>query len=289
MTEILKSSEFGSSSGHWYTQDRQLVLEVAGAKGGKIKPDLRHARKLDLAPGITSVMGMAAKPQLVKWQCEQAVLATARFFAASASLPILEPDGSVALQPEVIAHCLSESQEQVRKAADRGTAIHAAIERRLKSGEVDPDYTETVDAAVKALHNAFGDVAWRSETVAVSRYGYGTKVDLWFTALDRLVVLDIKSKDGPTSECKVYDEHPEQLAAGGLALRHSGYTIDSPEPRGPNRAAVLFVSRTLPGDCTLASCPDESLPKGLKRFLALLRFWQLKRDYRPTWAEEFSV
>jgi len=288
MTEILRTSEFGSQSGHWWHRDRYLVEQVAGANGKPIKPDLRHARKLDLAPGITSVMGMAAKPHLVKWQCEQAVLATARFFAASASLPILEPDGSVALQPEVVAHCLADSQEQVRKDADIGTALHAAIERRLKHGEVDPDYKETVDAAVRVLHNAFGNVRWRSETVAVSRYGFGTKVDLWHLNLDRLVVLDIKSKDGPTADRKLYDEHPEQLAAGGLALRHSGLAMDTPTPRGADRAAVLFVSRTIPGDVTLKSCDDDALADGLGRFLPLLLFWQRKRKYRPTWAEDFK-
>jgi hypothetical protein len=287
MTEILRTSEFGSSSGHWYTQDRTLVEQVSGSNGKPIKPDLRHARKLDLAPGVTSVMGMAHKPALVKWQCEQVAHATVRFLLKTN----IALSSELGLPKEFVDQILLDSQEQVRKAAERGTDIHAAIESSLKDGtdHHDPEVRETVMAAHRVLHNAFGPVQWRSETVAVSRYGYGTKVDLWFQHGDSIVVLDIKSKDGPTADCKLWDEHPEQLAAGGLALRHSGYTIDSPEPLGPNRAAVLFVSRTLPGDCTLASCPDESLPKGLRRFLALLRFWQLKRDYKPSWAEDFTV
>ena len=53
---------------HWYDKTGQLMHTVDGAKGQQVKPDLRHARKLDLAPGCTTIIKSANRDALNVWR-----------------------------------------------------------------------------------------------------------------------------------------------------------------------------------------------------------------------------
>ncbi|MBM3493296.1 MAG: hypothetical protein FJX72_03080, partial [Armatimonadetes bacterium] len=73
-----------AEGGHWYTSDGQQVVTVPSADGKKeVKPDIRHARKLDLAPGVTSVIRCADRPELTLWKQRQAI-------ASALTLPRLD-------------------------------------------------------------------------------------------------------------------------------------------------------------------------------------------------------
>src|SRR5690348_3246640 len=105
-----------SEGGHWYDRTGAAVYEIRGANG-KMRPvTLRDARKLNLVPGFSAIAQMEYKPALERWKIEQALM-------AALTLPRLDGEDDGAF----LTRAREDAQEQSRKAADRGTAIHAAI------------------------------------------------------------------------------------------------------------------------------------------------------------------
>src|SRR5262245_24230714 len=107
-----------SEGGHFYYRDGVPCYQVQSADGKKmVDTDIRHARKLGLVPGVTSIINCADKPGLNLWKIEQAIL-------ASLTLPRRphEPER------EYLKRVFEDSGEQAKQAAERGTAIHAAVQ-----------------------------------------------------------------------------------------------------------------------------------------------------------------
>ncbi len=110
-----------SESGHWYQRDGTPVYEVPGADGKKmVTPDIRHARKMGLLPGATTIIGCADKPGLTVWKIEQSIL-------SSMTLPRRphEPD------TEFIKRVVEDSQEQGKKAKISTPRSKAALRASL--------------------------------------------------------------------------------------------------------------------------------------------------------------
>ena len=64
------------ASGHWYDRTGVQVATVLSSEGKAIKPTLRQARKLDLVPGVTTIIKEAHKEQLVQYRERQVLLAS---------------------------------------------------------------------------------------------------------------------------------------------------------------------------------------------------------------------
>lgn len=246
-----------SESGHWYSRSGEPVWEVVGAKGQKVKPDLRHARKLGLLPGVSSINRCAAAPALTTYFVKQAVL-------SALTLPRIagESDESFLYRIE------RDSQERGRKAADRGTAIHAAIQGHFQGEPPSEEFWPYVKAVAEKIEKECGPQKWEAERSFGHEAGYGGKADLSCEAW----LLDFKSKDAADlddpSKKLIWDEHPQQLAAYRRGLRI---------PRA--RCANVFMSREEP--ILVKFCPheEEDLDRGLKMFDHLLRYWQTKNRY----------
>jgi len=61
----MKAQEsFATSSGHWYAQDGSAAYTQPNkSKPGQTRPTtLRDAKKFDLVPSVTGIIGMADKP-----------------------------------------------------------------------------------------------------------------------------------------------------------------------------------------------------------------------------------
>jgi hypothetical protein len=251
-----------SSGGHWYLPTGEQVATVPSADGKKqVRPDIRHARKLGLAPGVTTIMGCAHREDLVRWQITQGIMA-----ALTLTRGDHETDASF------IARAIEDSKKQVQQAADIGTVKHAAVQAYFE-GQIPPErHAGTVHAAIQALEAACGPQDWRSERGCASGYGYGTKADL--SSPDWIV--DIKTKDGSAFEfadLKLYDSHPMQLAATSEALGGRG-----------RHGGILFLSRTHDDVARFVPAAPDEMERGLGMFLCLLRYWQVKHRHRPEWA-----
>lgn len=251
------TNSHASESGHWYDQAGRPVWEVVGAKGQMVKPDIRHARKLSLLPGVSSINGCADKPQLTRYKVEQGML-------AAYTLPPIPGDS----YETWLSRVFQDSEAHSKQAADRGTAIHAAIQAHFQGEPASEEFWPYVKAVKDRILQECGEQAWAAEQSFGCEAGYGGKADLSCNAW----LLDFKSKapedlDDPKKKL-TYDEHAQQLAAYRRGL-------EIPDARCAN----VFVSRVEPIIVRFCEHKEEDLHRGLQMFDCLLAYWQVKNRY----------
>jgi hypothetical protein len=255
----LQSNNVASDSGHWYDLQGRPCYTIVGKNGVERGTTLRDARTMNLVPSVTTITKAAAAPGLVNWMLDQAIL--------SALTLTRQPDET---DEAFLSRVKRDSKEQARKAAERGTEIHGAIEKHFKGIPPDGDMFPIVKAVSLNLKTWFGDLAWDAERSFAHPLGYGGKCDLHAKA-ERIVV-DFKGKEftDPT-DCKLYDEHLMQGAAylEGFGLREGG------------RFAICFVSRNQPGLVCIIEAKPEEISRGWRMFRKLLEFWQEQSRYAP--------
>lgn len=258
-----------SESQHWYKRDGSPCYEVMSAKPGVMRPaTLRDARKLGLVPSVTSIIKCAAAPGLELWKANQLMM-------AALTLPRLQDEP----EKDWLTRVVRDSKEHARKAAERGTAIHAAIQGFFQHEPTDPGYMPHIEAACFALHDwakLDHDCAMVEQSFACD-LGFGGKVDIACTS--PYLVADFKTKEfGEADDLKTWDEHAMQLAA----YRHG---LGMPEAR----CAIVYVSVTNPGLAKLIEISQEDLAKGWKCFYSLLHFWQAKTGYSSSFSRELAA
>jgi len=244
-------------STHWYDKAGKPCYEVERADGkGMRNTTLRDARKLNLFPSVTSVIKVAAAPGLENWKLNQALMSA-----------LTLPQGKDESLDDFMKRAKKDSKEQGIKAAERGTEIHADIEKGFSKGVDSIAYT----AVQEALELLLPHTVWIAEDSFSSKAGYGGKIDLYS---HRGVVVDFKSKDGLTKDSDpsklVYDEHGMQLSAYAHGL----------EFESPRRTSV-FVDRKDPSIVLTHIWDLDSHEKHLGMFRALLEYWMLSKGYRP--------
>jgi len=114
----LSAKKKTAESGHWYTQEGDPMYTIIGANGKERNTTLRDAKKDNLVPSVTTVLGMIAKPSLENWKINQAL--------NSALTLEKEPSESIG---EFAYRCKQDSKRIGQEAAKKGTKIHAMIER----------------------------------------------------------------------------------------------------------------------------------------------------------------
>lgn len=237
-----------SEAEHWYDRTGAPAYAIIGKNGKERATTLRDARTLCLVPSVTKVIGLAAKPGLEAWKQRQVLL-------ASLTLPRVEGESDAAL----IGRIIEDSREQAKKAAARGTAIHAAIAQGLRGEQHDPALNQHVGMFWDAVRAEFGHVSWAEERSFAHPLGFGGAVDLHRVERDPLV-LDIKSKDSP-EQAELYDEHAMQLAAYANGLGIPGA-----------ECAIVFVGRGEPW-AIVKRVEPEKIVRGWTQFQALLGYF----------------
>jgi hypothetical protein len=226
------------------------------AKDGTDRPTtLRDARKMGLVPSVTTIMSVAAKPGLDAWKMNQMML-------AALTLP-RAPDEP---KEQFIERIQKDSKEQGKRAAERGTAIHEALEK-FYEGVLYYEHHEHQMGVDAAMQSHFGIQSWKTETAFASPLGYGGKLDLHCMDGEGIVV-DFKTKEF-TDPAKIfmYDELPMQLAAYRMGLEK------------PNaRCANVFVSVTKPGLVHIKEWSEDELMRAWYMFGALKQFWYAKTE-----------
>lgn len=252
----LRSNMHIAESTHWYTLDGQPCYEVPAVKGGMRPTTLRDARKLNLVPSVTTIIRMAAAPGLERWKQQQVL-------HAALTLPTIQGESEDAYLERI----MRDSQEQARKAAERGTAIHASLQGCFEHKRIPEAHIEYVGAVCNHLAERYGPLDWSAEQSFAHHLGFGGKCDLQSSE----IVLDFKTKEFTADSLpKTWDEHAMQLAA----YRH-GFGMEQA------RCAIAFVSVTVPGLTHICELDQAELTKGWQCFEALLKFWQAKNGYRP--------
>ena len=252
MSLIVRASE----SLHWYRRDGTPQYSVEAAKGGMRATTLRDARKMNLVPSVTTILKCAASPGLEAWKLNQMLLAA-----------LTLPRGESESEESFVARVVLDSKEHAKKAAERGTRVHTAVEKYYE-GKTDDTMIEYQLGVSKVIKDSFGHLKFLPEKSFGHEMGFGGKVDLHAPG----VVLDIKSKEFTSStidKVEAYDEHMMQLAAYRVGL-------GMPEARCAN----VFASVTEPGLCKVVEWSQEDLSRGWTMFESLLKYWQAKNQHK---------
>lgn len=239
-----------AESTHWYAPDGSPAYEVTG-KNGKVRPaTLRDARTMNLRPSVTTIIRCAAAEGLERWKREQVLL-------SAMTLPRLPEQSEQAWMDAV----QRDAQEQGKKAAERGTAVHAAIQGFYEGSPPHPDYKAHISGTFDAVAEWSKLVMpehWDTERSFSHPDGFGGKVDLSCAG----AVLDFKTTEKPLDDLKTWDSHWMQLSAyrEGLGMPQA-------------RCAIVYVSVTELGKARVIELSAEELSKGYLMFKGLLDFW----------------
>jgi len=204
-------------STHWYHRDGMPCYEVPN----KSKPDqmrsvtIRDARKLDLVPSVTGILGVVHSYKLERYLINLAM-------DVAVALPRLENEGDDGYKSRII----DEYQIESKKAADLGTRVHQAIEDWISEGQ------GTTDAEVAPMLARYQ--RWHNEHVGrveLIEYsfcgdGYGGRLDMAAFVDGRYAVVDFKTQGSrPGRPMRAYEKYGPQLAA---CERGAGLSSEAP-------------------------------------------------------------
>ena len=252
-TELDSYNKFTAESGHWYTQEGDPMYTIIGANGKERNTNLRDAKKENLVPSVTTILGMIAKPALENWKIDQAL---------KSALTLEQHEGESL--KSFTYRCKDDSKSIGIKAAQEGTKIHAMIER----GFLGEGTSKTYEIIKDWLDENFPDEEWIAEDSFCAESGYGGKIDLYSKSG---IFVDFKTKDnleGKDPAKLVYDEHGMQLSAYA-----QGCGVDNPQ------RISIFVDRK---DTSLIAChqwDDETHDRHLNMFNSILEYWKLVKNY----------
>jgi len=247
---------FEERASHWYSPDGKPVYEVPKADGkGMRKTTIADARKYGYLPSPTNILGkVLAKPQLVSWQIEQGCLAVL-------TSPRREGESLDDFVYRVL-HVDQEHNAERDAAADKGTAIHNAIECALNDVEYPIELEVYVSAALAEV-NALGKVKM-TERILVGN-GHAGRTDAVLENDEFVTVCDFKGCNKLPD--KPYDEAIMQVSSYCNSLGNTG------DKRV--RGAVIYIDRNNPGGIITHIVAGAELELAYKRFRLILEYWKL--------------
>lgn len=259
---------------HWYLRDGTPYHEVERADGkGTRAVTLRDARKVGAFPSVTNYLSVLHKPGLTAWQQEQAIL-------AALTLPRLEGESLDAFARRVVR----DMGEQVDKAADLGSAIHAAAEL-YANAKVLPDLAD-VRRLFEPVREWFdADVERVASVEAVikhTEFGYAGRADMVakLKSTGGWALVDFKTqkfKRDSKGEFKAafYEVWPLQLEAYRQAILHSG------EGRMPQDIVSVAINSVESSPVEVRVWPREEHSRYFRAFLNARELWVFMRGYCP--------
>lgn len=249
---------------HWYLPDGRPFHTVERADGKGQRPaTLRDARKVGALPSVTNILNVVAKPGLDAWKIEQGIL-------AALTLPRIDGETADAFAKRVA----KDAGEQVVKAQDLGTSLHAAIEAFVSRGEAPiPDLMPYLAPFMVWWVEHAGKVDAVEQTVVSAEEGYAGRLDC-VADIDGLpTVVDFKTQRCPDGKPAFYDQWPLQLEAYRRAYR--GFV----EP-------VAIASIVIPTTEGRAGChakvwPSEDREAYWSAFCAARTLWSYTKGHDP--------
>ena len=273
MAHLKKSN---TPSSHWYKADGTPCHQLPRAKGSGLRATtLRDARKLQLFPSVTSILGIFSKPQLDRWKLQQVALASLRLERSAE-----ESDDYY------VDRLIDEAFQQVEQAADLGSRIHDAIEKHYEGVEVPQDlqaYTSPVFAWQAQKQIQFIE---REKVLVNTDYGFAGTMDIACRyGQDGIGVIDFKTKKTkPGVEVKPFDGQAMQIAA--YAATYWG-EAKLPQVYGAN----VYISTTEPGRLEVCTYTPEQLVAEWEVYKLACAIWRHSKKYdpRPTAGGQRSV
>lgn len=265
--QILKHN---SDACHYYTKTGESCYEQPLADGSGTTPTtLRHARKLNLLPSVTTILKCVAKPGLERWKISQAVM-------AAMTSPRRDGEDMDAFIDRVL-NIDREQDEEAGRAAELGKRIHGVIENCLNVAthfttwsiinELSPEMKNYVEPAWEHLKTLGRCI--HSEHIVVGN-GYAGKVDAAFESDREIMVVDFKTTKTMPKES--WPEARMQLSAYAKAIGNT----DCKRIKTCN----VYISTINPGEFK-AFVHDEWTETFDLAFSPLMRYWQWLNNYYP--------
>ena len=263
------------SASHWYLPDGTPYHDVPRADGnGTRSVTLRDARKVNAMPSVTNILSVLSKPGLDAWKQEQAIM-------AALTLPKRDDESLDAFARRVV----TDMSEQVRSAADLGSAVHAAIEVYLQTGEPpeNPDILRLFQP-MKLWIDEHIERIGLVETVAVhSDFGYAGRIDLVakLKSTGTWAVIDFKTQKMKPDKKGVfqaafYETWPLQLMAYFRALNHAGECSRKLED-----IASVVINSVEPTPVQVKIWPRDEHEPFWQAFQCARELWCFTKGYRP--------
>lgn len=192
-----------------------------------------------IVPGATTVLGLLAKPQLIKWA------------------------NNLGLQG-------IDSTKYVDKLATIGTLAHLMVENHLTGKEhIYPEYSkEDIDRAENAFIKFLDwekqyqvKVIFNEKQLVSEEYRFGGTVDCYAEINGKMTLLDFKTSKA------IYEEHIIQLAAYKQLLKENGYEVEE--------VRILRIGRT--EEEGFEERKEVNLENHWKLFEHLIRVYELKK------------
>jgi hypothetical protein len=263
------------TASHWYLPDGTPYHEVPRADGnGTRSVTLRDARKVNALPSVTNILSVLSKPGLDAWKQEQAIM-------AALTLPKRDDESLDAFARRVV----TDMSEQVRSAADLGSAVHAAIEVYLQTGEPpeNPDILRLFEP-VKLWIDEHIERIGLVEAVAVHpEFGYAGRIDLVakLKSTGTWAVIDFKTQKMKPDKKGVfqaafYETWPLQLMAYFRALNHAGECS-----RRLEDIASVVINSVEPTPVQVKIWPRDEHEPFWQAFHCARELWCFTKGYRP--------
>lgn len=251
---------------HWYHPNGESCHEVpyADPNKGYRATTLRDARKLGLLPSVTNILSIKSKQGLEIWKQEQAILSA-----------ITLPRKPGETDDDFARRVVEDSEQEAKKAAEFGTAIHDQIESYNREGVFSGtgeilQYVEPYEVWFRE----HVETVLLAENTVIGEIGYAGRLDLFAELKDgRKAIIDIKTqKFKGKGKPNFYKEWAMQLAAYADPVR----VADGPMP--------VLMSLVIPSD----EIPSQVYPYewddplgALDCFHACHRLWCWDKGYTP--------
>ncbi len=267
----MEKTEQPKEGGHFYTKTGETAYKIEYSdpkRKGEFRPTTwKDAKKLDLVPGFSSIKNQLRSPGLDKWIMNQVLL-------SAFTCPLKRTDVSA---DEWLDRVQTDAKEQGLKAREKGTEIHAVIEKGLQSLNVPKEYEKRFLNVLKVL-NKYEVEHSNIETEksfanfflsgSLKSYWYGGKIDI--LSRSKNLIADIKTteftmKDGKPSKKLNWTEHILQLSA-------YGHGVGLLDPKAIN----IYVS-TISDDVYCHEWTLEEDMKAWHEFELLVELWWTKK------------
>jgi len=264
-----------SEGSHYYYPDGTLCYSLPKKDGSGMKvPTLADARKLNLLPGVSTILRVLHKEALVQWLVEQACLA----ILTSPRLPGEKDDD---FTKRILSTERVQDQES-QIARDRGTEIHDGLDLLAKGQPAPEAILPWIKPAFEAVLK-YGEVV--STEISIAGDGYGGRIDLIQKAPECLWVWDWKStkKLPDPNKGGAWRDHLLQTSAYARAVEKK---IIAKETRCPKiRTGNVYISTVEPGAFVI--CEHDDTPESnwgktyLEGFEPLVRHWCWSNSFWP--------
>jgi len=269
-----------TESGHWYSRDGKPCHTQPTKKGAKhpTRPTtVADARKLGLLPSVSAMTKMLSAPGLERHKLAEVAKACYR----SPAHPGEDMDTYVNAMIEA-------STEDLGKAADLGTKIHAYLEKHYTEKLTSEDMAESVeinnteylmfgicDPVIEAVEKLNITIVASEKVLVNDLHGYAGTTDILFRTDNTVGVLDFKSKKTkPGVKVEPIDVHAMQIAA--YIDAHWGiYTA------GPTEGYNVYISTTEIGRVEIVRYSHAELLAAFEDFKCLCHLWRSRNQYDP--------